>query len=158
LKNEDHGSGKLLSHGRENRRDAKNRGDVNVVTASVSDADWLAVVLAVDRGLERQVGVFGNGQRVQFRAHGDNWTRASALQDADDAGVRDSGLYFEPQPAETFRDELRSLEFPVRKLWVLVNLMAHLDHGRSRAIDSVADCLAGNFLGVLRRSKQKAQS
>jgi hypothetical protein len=117
LEDELDGALQLVAHRRQDLGDAHQDRDVRVVTARVHHAGFRAVPHRADRALERDVGLFGDRQRVHVGAQRNAWSRLPTLQHADDAGVGDLLLHFiESEPLQVRGNQLRGLEFAVAEL------------------------------------------
>ena len=103
---------------------------MRVVPAGVHDTDVLSVELRPHGRLERHVDLFDHRERVHIGAERHDAPRFAAVENADDAGVRDRRLHLDAQRLELVRDELRGPELAVSELRVLVDVTAAGDDGR----------------------------
>ncbi len=131
----------------EHRRRAEQRRSVHVVAAGMRDADIVAEVGAARRGLEGEVRDLGDRQRIDVRAHGDRAAGQPALQDADDAGMRDAGPGLDPEFLQVRRDERAGARLAVREFRVLVDVLAVRDRGGGIFRDEIRDLGVGRPRG-----------
>ena len=104
---------------------------MDVVPARVHDADLLSEIGGPDLRRERQVGLLGHRQRIHVGAHRHDRARQAALEQRDDAVLRDAGLNLETELAQIVGDERRRLLLAVRELRELVQSMADFGHRRA---------------------------
>ena len=131
--------GSSALHARQHFGHAHQDRDVVVVAAGVHHADLLAVVRRLRRRLERQVDLLGDRQRVHVGAQRHDLSGLAALEDADDAGLRDAGLHLEPERPKVLGDDLRRSDLAVAELGVLVDVAAPGDHFRHDGLYSRVD-------------------
>jgi hypothetical protein len=74
--------------------------------------------------VERHVGLLGHGQRVHIGAHRDRGSRAAALEQRHDSGVRDTRLHLEPQLPQVIGDQFRGACLAIAEFGVLVDVAA----------------------------------
>jgi hypothetical protein len=139
LEDEDHRPSELCATLREDRRGTEGDRDVNIVTASVRDADLLPVILDPDRGREREVGLLGDREGVHVGADRDHRTGATAAEDTHHAGVRDAGAYLEPQGAESVGDDARGACLAIAKLRIPMDVLADRHDLRRESLDRGRD-------------------
>ncbi len=135
------GAGELVLHTRQYLGHAEENGHVRVMPAGVHDADFLAVVSRACGRLERQVDLLGDRKRVHVRAEGHDAPRLAAFQNADDAGVSNGRLHFDPELAQTVRDELRRACLTVSELGMLMDVAAAGDDLRLDLLRGIVDAL-----------------
>jgi hypothetical protein len=97
------------------------------VTARVHHADILPVVGRAHGRLEWHVDLLGHGQCVHVRAKRNDWTWATAFENAHDARLRYARTHVDTERAEMIRDELRGANLSVRELRMLMDVAAPRD-------------------------------
>jgi hypothetical protein len=126
-------------HLREHARCGQQNRDVRVVPARMHDADLVALVLAHRLARKRHVRFFANRQAVHVRAQGHDWSRPSTTKDRDDARLGDPSHGFQTEALQSLNDELRSFDFAVRELGVLMKMPAPLDEIRLNSRRQLVD-------------------
>src|SRR5688500_1081413 len=100
---------------------------MGVMAARVHYARELAFVFSCYGGLERQVILFSDGQRVHVGAHGDYRTGLAATQNADYTGVGYTSANLIAQFLQMLRDKRGSTGFAIAQLRVLVYITTPCD-------------------------------
>ena len=132
----------VLAHSGEHRGHAVLDRGVDVVTAGVHHPDLLVVVGGAHRGREREIGVLGDRQGVHVGAHRHDRSGLPALQDADDAGVRDPLAHLvEAKFAEMFGHHPRRLELAVSEFGELVDVLPEGDRFLLEPGDGLLDAV-----------------
>ena len=114
---------------------------MRIVSAGVHDADFLSVVGAAHRRLERQVDLLGDRERVHVRSQSGDASRFAAAKNADDPSVRDRRAHFDAQLFEFVGDQLRCAELAIAELGMLMDVAAALDHRRLHFLRRLVDAL-----------------
>jgi hypothetical protein len=122
LEEELHRTREFVAYVRQHFRRSHQHGGVGVVPAHVTHWDGTTRVVTVDLGRPIREGI-----HVGTQAH--YWAVVAAVEDPNHPMARDSGLHLvETEVVEVVGDQLCRLLLPVRKLRVLMDLMAPADH------------------------------
>ena len=132
------------------------------MSAGVHHADFLAVVRRAHRRFERQVHLFGHGERVHVGAQTDDTSRIAAAKNSDDTGVRDRSAHLDAELFELVGNEFRCAELAIAEFRMLMDVAPALDHRRldflRRLIDALIercadrDCHDDHRFGIAPRS------
>jgi len=135
--------GEHARHGHQDR-------DVRIVAASVHHADLFAIPLRARLRCERQVDPLLDRQAVHVGTQRDHRAGQRALQQADDAGVRDLCAHFEAELLEMLRDDagVRNSRLPSSGCWCRsrrhISIVGSMDTTRHRSPRS--GCWVGSGL------------
>ncbi len=138
LEDEHHRPGELRLHPGEQVGDAELGSDVRIVTTGVGNADLAAEIGGGADRLEWPLGLLGDRERIHVGADRHDGAWLPAAQDADDAGVCDTGAHHEAQPGELAGDDRGGPGLVIAQLRVLVDVVPYLDHPRRQSGDGVA--------------------
>lgn len=121
---------------------------MGIVPAGVHDPDLAAQVSGFHFGGEGDVHPFNHRQPVHIRAQGDNRAGLAALQDAYNAGMRDTGLGFDTERPEVVSDVFSGFELPVAEFRILVNMVAPSDYLLLNGFSLIGNGIAGQVLSL----------
>jgi hypothetical protein len=90
----------------------------------VHHADLLAIISGFHFGGKGDRCSFDERKRVHVCAQPDDWAGVVAVEDADHAGFSNAFVYLDAKGAKVVGDDLRSPEFTVTELGMLVEVAA----------------------------------
>jgi hypothetical protein len=128
LKQEDDRPRQLRLHRAQNGGGAQQHRGMRIVAAGVHHANALAVVLRRDGGLEGDVHLLRDRQRVHVGPQRDHRAGTRAPQHGDHARLRHALAHFEREAFQLGSDDARRPHLTVPKLRVLVQVTAPGDH------------------------------
>ena len=119
------------------------------MAAGVHHTDGLVAVGGGGARAERQIALFGDGQRVHVGAQRDGRTGLATLEHTHHTGLGDAGLHLEAEALQVIGHDLRGAELTVGEFGVLVEIAPPTDHPR------LARCEHRVHLGVQRFIRQE---